>query len=84
MNPTAEKQILKKNIALALEELSTENLELLREFADFLRSRSETAVARTGRVVQMGGLWQGYAFSTEEIDAARQEMWSSLGEDADE
>ncbi|MBK8930736.1 MAG: hypothetical protein IPM76_00175 [Chloroflexi bacterium] len=83
MNPTAEKQVLKRNIALALEELSIENLELLREFADFLRSRSETA-AQTGRVVQMGGLWQGYAFSAEEIAAARQEMWSSLGEDADE
>ncbi len=32
-----------------------------------------------GRVAKLGGLWEGYAFSAEEIDEARGEVWAGLG-----
>ena len=65
---------IKQEIVTELDQLPTENLLLLRDFVAFLRSRQ----AR-GRVVSLGGLWQPYQFSAEEISAARQEVWANPG-----
>lgn len=70
---------IKQEIVTELDQLPTENLLLLRDFVAFLRSRQAQ-----GRVVSLGGLWQPYQFSTEEISTARQEVWSTLGQDFDE
>jgi hypothetical protein len=72
---------IKQEIVTELDQLPTENLLLLRDFVAFLRSRQ---VQGRGRVVSLGGLWQPYQFSVEEINAARKEVWSSLGQDFDE
>lgn len=72
---------IKQEIVTELDQLPTENLLLLRDFVAFLRSRQ---VQSRGRVVSLGGLWQPYQFSAEEINAARKEVWSSLGQDFDE
>lgn len=67
---------IKQEIITELDELPTENLLLLRDFMTFLRSRQ---VQGRGRVVSLGGLWQPYQFSAEEISTARQEVWANLG-----
>lgn len=72
---------IKQEIVTELDQLPTENLLLLRDFVAFLRSRQ---VQGRGRVVSLGGLWQPYQFSAEEISAARQEVWSTLGQDFNE
>jgi hypothetical protein len=74
---------LKAEITSALDSLPPENLRLLQEFVAFLRSRSEQP-APQGRIVELGGLWEGYTFTEEEITAARQEAWAGLGEGFDE
>ena len=69
---------LKAEITSALDLLPPESLRLLRDFVAFLRSRVEQPASRE-RVVKLGGLWEGYTFTEEEITAARQEAWASLG-----
>ncbi len=64
-----------QEIVTELDQLPLENLLLLRDFVAFLHTRQ---VQDRGRVVSLGGLWQPYQFSTDEISAARQEAWSSL------
>jgi len=74
---------LKAEIISALDFLSPESLRLLWEFVAFLRSRTGQP-APQGRIVKLGGLWEGYTFTEEEITAARREAWASLGEGFDE
>ncbi len=33
------------------------------------------------RAVRLGGLWQGYVLSEQDIDDARREAWSGFGRD---
>ena len=33
------------------------------------------------RTVRLGGLWQGYVFSEQDIEDARREAWSGFGRD---
>jgi hypothetical protein len=40
---------------------------------------SRLVLALSSRVVRLGGLWQGYTFSEQEIDEARHEAWAGLG-----
>lgn len=74
---------LKAEITSALNFLPPESLRLLREFVAFLRSRSGRAAPQEGHIVKLGGLWEGYTFTEEEITAARREAWSGLGEGFD-
>jgi len=74
--------ILKAEITSALDILPPESLRLLREFVVFLRSRVKQPVPQE-RVVKLGGLWEGYTFTEEEITAARREAWTGLGEGFD-
>jgi len=74
---------LKAEIISALDLLPPESLRLLREFVTFLHSRAGQVVPQEGRIVKLGGLWEGYTFTEEEITAARQEAWSGLGEGFD-
>jgi len=80
---TQDVATLKAEIISALDFLPPENLRLLREFVAFLRSRDEQP-APQGRIVKLGGLWEGYTFTEEEITAARREAWAGLGEGFDE
>lgn len=72
-------------IIRALDDLPTENLDTIAKFVEFLRSQiSEPAHAsHSPRLVKLGGLWQGYSFSEEDIRAARREAWAGLGKDFD-
>ncbi len=74
--------ILKAEITSALDILPPESLRLLREFVVFLRSRVKQPAPQE-RVVKLGGLWEGYTFTEEEITAARREAWTGLGEGFD-
>lgn len=74
---------LKAEITSALDFLPPESLRLLREFVAFLRSRTGQP-APQDRIVKLGGLWEGYTFTEEEITAARREAWAGLGEGFDE
>ena len=74
--------MLKLEITSALDFLPPDSLRLLRDFVAFLRSRVAQPVSQE-RIVKLGGLWKGYTFTEEEITAARQEVWSSLGEGFD-
>ncbi len=74
---------LKAEITSALDFLPPESLRFLRDFVTFLRSQSGQAISQEGRVVKLGGLWEGYTFAEEEITAARREAWSGLGEGFD-
>jgi hypothetical protein len=76
---TQDVATLKAEIISALDFLSPESLRLLREFVTFLRSRAEQSASQ-GRVVKLGGLWEGHTFTEEEITAARREAWAGLGE----
>ncbi|WP_437671878.1 hypothetical protein [Sorangium sp. So ce131] len=71
----------KQKIIEALEELPGDSLAAVAEFVDFLRAKALTqpGASGTGRPVTLGGLWKGYSFSEEGIDAARTEAWSGLG-----
>ncbi len=74
---------LKREITSVLDLLPPESLQLLREFAAFLRARAGQSTPQEGRIVKLGGLWEGYTFSEEEITAARHEAWAGLGEGFD-
>lgn len=72
---------VKNRIIRALDDLPPESLTSVAEFVEFLRIKV-SAPPRPGlapRRVKLGGLWKGYGFSEEEIRAARQEVWASLG-----
>jgi hypothetical protein len=71
---------LKREITSVLDLLPPESLQLLRDFAAFLRTRAGQPASQEGRIVKLGGLWAGYTFSEEEITAARREAWAGLGE----
>ena len=71
--------VTKTQIVQALDDLSPENLVTVAEFVEFLRAK--TAQSFTQRITKLGGLWQGYTFSDEDIQAARREAWASLGKD---
>ncbi|MDH7487203.1 MAG: hypothetical protein QHJ81_13115 [Anaerolineae bacterium] len=73
---------LKAEIISALDILPPESLRLLREFVAFLRSQVRQPAPQE-RVVKLGGLWDGYTFTEEEITAARREAWAGLGEGFD-
>ena len=75
----------KLDIVRALDELPIENLDTVAKFVEFLQSQlGESARARRSpRLVKLGGLWQGYAFSEEEIRSARREAWAGLGKNFD-
>ena len=73
---------LKAEIVSALDLLPPESLRLLREFVAFLRSRVKQ-LATQERIVRLGGLWEGYTFTEEEITTARREAWAGLGEGFD-
>lgn len=71
----------KKRIIEALDGLPGESVAVVAEFVDYLRAK---ALARpvelpSERVVKLGGLWQGYTFSEQEIDEVRNEAWAGLG-----
>ena len=76
MNAAAKRQIIQ-----ALDELPDESVATVAEFVDFLRAKAVAgpAASRT-RPVALGGLWKGYSFSEQEIDDARREAWSGLGQ----
>jgi len=73
---------LKVEITSALDFLPPESLRLLREFVAFLRSRVEEHAPQE-RIVKLGGLWEGYTFTEEEITTTRREAWAGLGEGFD-
>jgi len=73
---------LKAEITSALDILSPESLRLVREFVTFLRSQVKQTAPQE-RIVKLGGLWEGYTFTEEEITAARREAWADLGEGFD-
>jgi hypothetical protein len=77
-------QSLKTQITSNLDSLSADSLQLLNEFVTFLRLRTHQPEALQDNVVKLGGLWEGYTFSEEEITAARGEAWKNLGQDFDE
>jgi hypothetical protein len=65
-----------------LDNLPPESLAVVAEFVEFLHAKaveSPRASRRPRRLVKLGGLWQGYSFSDEEIRAARREAWTGLG-----
>ena len=66
-----EMAMLKVEITSALDFLPPESLRLLREFVAFLRSRAGQAAPQEGRIVKLGGLWEGYTFTEEEIEDIR-------------
>lgn len=78
MSATAKRQIMQ-----ALDDLPEQSLASVLELVDKLRAkplpRSATPGARSGG---LGGLWAGYTFSAEDVDEARREMWSGLGEES--
>ena len=63
---------LKAEIVSALDLLPPESLRWLRDFVDFFLSRVKQPVPQK-RIVKLGGLWEGYTFTEEEITAARRE-----------
>ncbi len=68
----------KKRIIESLDDLPSESLTALAEFAEFLRAKALTprpgAVTESG-VAALGGLLKGYHFDEDHIAAARREMW---------
>lgn len=74
--------VLKLEITSALDFLPLESLRLLRDFVAFMRSRAEQPAPQE-RIVKLGGLWEGYTFTEEEITVARREAWAGLGEGFD-
>jgi len=72
---------LKREITSVLDFLPPESLQLLRDFAAFLRARAGQPTPQEGRIVKLGGLWAGTPEITEEdIAEARREMWGHFGE----
>ena len=71
----------KTQIVRALDDLPPESLASVAEFVEFLRAKVgvKRPVQSARRVVKLGGLWQGYSFSEEDIRAARREVWADLG-----
>jgi hypothetical protein len=75
--------VSKEQIVRALDQLPPESLAVVAEFVEFLQSRSHLSQSPR-RIVKLGGIWQGYSFSEEEINSARQETWSGLRQDLDD
>ncbi len=76
----------KSQIVRALDDLPPESLMAVAEFVEYLRSKvvgPSPPTHKPQRIVKLGGLWQGYSFSEEEIRTARREAWSSLGQGVD-
>lgn len=70
----------KIQIIRALDDLTPESLTTVAQFVEFLRAKvGEPSRVSRARVVKLGGLWQGYSFSEEDIRAARREAWAGLG-----
>jgi len=75
------KLITKEDILKALEDLSPESLAEIWQFTEFLRFKSEERSPR--RIIQLRGLWKGYAPITEsDVAEARREMWGRLADRA--
>lgn len=77
---TVEETALKRMI----EQLATLPPESFEEVARFIEFLQFKAGQMPQRVVKLGGLWDGYSFTEEEITAARQEVWATQGDDFDE
>lgn len=77
-------QTLKVEIFSDLDGLSVEKLQFLRELVALMRLQTYQPDGLPEHIIKLGGLWQGYSFSAEEITAARHEVWKSLGEGFDE
>ncbi|MBC7225751.1 MAG: hypothetical protein H5T61_00775 [Thermoflexales bacterium] len=78
--------LTKIQILRALDRLPPDSLHIVAEFVEFLRAKAEASapsMAPPQRVVKLGGLWEGYSFSEEEIRAARREAWTGLGRGLD-
>ena len=71
--------VTKTQIVQALDDLSPENLVTVAEFVEFLRTKTTQSMAH--RITKLGGLWQGYTFSDEDVQSARRAVWASLGRD---
>ncbi len=72
----------KTQIIRELDYLPPESLATVAEFVAFLHARADEQprpLRRPRRVVKLGGLWQGYSFSEEDIRAARRDAWVGLG-----
>jgi hypothetical protein len=75
--------VSKEQIVRALDQLPPESLAVVAEFVEFLQARSHIYQHRK-RIVKLGGIWKGFVFSEEDIDSARRETWSGLGQDFDD
>jgi hypothetical protein len=76
----------KIKIVRDLDDLPPESLMAVAEFVEFLHAKaveSSRAPRSPRRIVKLGGLWQGYLFSEEDIRAARREAWAGLGQGFD-
>lgn len=74
-------EVLKAGIISTLDELPSENLQLLAEFVAFLQAKSSEQTEQQKPVIKLGGLWKGTSVITaEEITQLRRELWGNFGE----
>ena len=77
MNPS------KQRIIQSLDDLPSDSLAALAEFAEFLRTKALTprpgVVAEFAPAASLGGLFKGYRFDDHDIAEGRTEMWSNFG-----
>lgn len=67
---------LKENIVATVETLSTAEQQEILDFAQFLKSKSQTNGKK--KVKSLEGLWKNVDISAEDIDEARREMWGNF------
>ena len=65
-----------QQIINTIKELSEEKLAVVVDFVTSLKSEYQPCVEQN--IVQLGGLWEGFELTGEEIQEARKEIWHHL------
>jgi hypothetical protein len=67
----------------SLDDLPSDSLAALAEFAEYLRAKALTprpvAVVESSSTAALGGMFKGYRFEEGDFVAARKETWGALG-----
>lgn len=57
---------------------------LVRELWDEQDDSLESFIPKRGKIVKLGGLWEGIDITEEDIAQARREMWGKFGQDVED
>jgi hypothetical protein len=73
----------KQRIIESLDDLPSDSLSALAEFAEYLRAKALTprpaAAVESNQSMPLAGMFKGHRFEESDFDAARNDAWKTLG-----